>query len=212
MKTIVYSAIYGDYDKPINQCINRRPVLFSDHDWDCDWDVKIKKKKGSPRMAAKYFKCNPHKELNCDISIWIDGSGTIKTGKFIQRCVEMLGDYDMLAFKHNERDCIYKEADFCEWFEKYRNVDIRGQVEYYRKMGHPENAGLWACGLVVRKHNARTRRFNSLWWWHNKRFTYQDQLSFPICVKKSGVKLKTLELDLNDNNLITFLTPHGSLK
>lgn len=213
MNTIVYSAIYGDYDKPINQCIKQKPILFSDKRHKCNWSVKVvKKRESSDRMRAKYYKCNPHKELKCDVSIYIDGSGTIKTGKFVERCLELLGDADIAAFVHHERDCIYKEAEFCHMFEKYIGVDIMGQVEQYRKEGWPEDAGLWACGLLIRRHNPRVKKFNELWWRHIRRYTYQDQLSFPVCVKRSGVKLKTINLPLNENNLITFLTPHASNK
>lgn len=213
MKTIVYSSIYGGYDTPIKQIIKEKPILFTDQLTVDGWSAKMKRvHKKNDRMRAKYFKCNPHKELDCDISIWIDGSGTIRDKNFVKRCIEYLGDADMLAFKHPDRDCIYDEAEFCEMFEKYRHVDIMGQVREYKNMGWPEHTGLWACGLLVRRHNNRTKRFNKLWWEHINKYTYQDQLSFPVCTWLSGVKLKTLELELNDNNLITFLTPHASLK
>lgn len=213
MKTIVYSAIYGQYDKPIRQIIKEKPLLFTDRFGAPGWNIRVK---GVPysgdRMKAKFFKCNPHKQLDCDVSIWMDGSGTIHDKEFINKCIEYLDGYDMLAFRHPDRDCIYDEAQFCHMFEKYRNVDILGQVEEYRKRGWPEHNGLWACGLLVRQNNERTRKFNELWWEHIKKYTYQDQLSFPICVAESGVKLKTLELPLNDNKLVTFLTPHANLK
>ena len=213
MRTIIYSSIYGGYDKPINQCIKRKPVLFTDRRYDCKWNVQIKKKRAkNDRMRAKYFKCNPHKELNCDVSIYIDGCGTILTGKFVERCLELLGDNDMAAFVHHERDCIYDEAQFCHMFEKYIGVDIMGQVEEYRKRGWPEHAGLWACGLLIRRHNSRVKKFNELWWSHINKYTYQDQLSFPVCIKESGVGLATINLPLNENNLITFLTPHANNK
>lgn len=213
MKTIVYSSIYGGYDTPIKQRIKEMPVLFTDQILADGWHVKTREinRKGD-RMKAKYFKCNPHRVLSCDASIWIDGSGTILDKDFVNKCIEYLGDADMLAFRHPDRDCIYDEAEFCYMFEKYRHEDIVGQVESYKAMGWPEHNGLWACGLLVRRHNKRTKKFNELWWKHINKYTYQDQLSFPVCVKESGVKLKTLELDLNDNKLITFLTPHASLK
>ena len=212
MKTVIYSSIYGDYDKPINQCIKRVPILFTDKKYDCHWKVKIKKRpEKSNRMKAKYFKVNSHKELDCDVSIYIDGCGTIKTGKFLKLCLELLGDNDIAVFRHHERNCIYKEAEFCKNFEKYKGVDIMAQVNAYRELGWQEEAGLWACGLIIRRHNKKVEKFNGLWWKHIKTYTYQDQLSFPVCVKESCVKLKTIDMDLNNNNLITFLTPHARL-
>lgn len=213
MKVKIYSSIYGDYDTPINQIIKERPTLFADRKYKCNWNVVSKKIRAkNDRMRAKYFKCNPHKLFDCDVSIWIDGCGTIHTKDFVKICLEKLGDADMLAFRHPDRDCIYDEARFCHMFEKYINVDIMGQVEEYRRRGYPEHNGLWACGLLVRRHNKRTKKFNELWWKHIRKYTYQDQLSFPVCVKESGVKLQTLDLELNDNKLITFLTPHATIK
>lgn len=211
MKTIVYTAIYGNYDEPKRQPLLEKPTLFTDKVESEDWEVrKVKRRESSPRMKAKYFKCHSHL-ISRGISIYIDGCGTMIGKDFIERCLEYLGDADMLAFKHPDRDCIYTEAEFCRAFKKYINSDIMGQVDDYRKQGWPEHAGLWACGLLVRRNNERVRRFNKLWWKHINKYTYQDQLSFPICVKESGVKLKTLELPLNDNRLIMFLTPHASL-
>ncbi len=214
MKVIVYSAIYGAYDEIRTLLLREKPTLFTDKYIDNkNWNIIVKKKKlGSPRMNAKYFKCNPHKELDCDVSIYIDGSATIHSAYFVKFCLEQLGNADIMAFRHHERDCIYDEADYCKDLEKYKNVDILKQVEKYRQDGYPTHAGLWACGLLVRRHNKKTKKFNELWWKHIRQYTYQDQLSFPVCIKESGVKLKTLELDLNNNKLITFLTPHASLQ
>ena len=61
-------------------------------------------------MRAKYFKCNSHK-LDCDISVWIDGSAVIRTQDFVQWCLDQLGDGDIALIKHPDRDCIYDEAN-----------------------------------------------------------------------------------------------------
>lgn len=212
MKTIVYTAIYGDYDKPRKQPVEFKPRLYTDNLESEDWEVrKVNKKGKSPRMQAKWFKCHSH-IVSKGISIYIDGSGTMIGKDFVERCLEYLGDADMLAFKHPDRDCIYAEANFCQFMPKYQGVPVLEQVEEYRKQGYPAHAGLWACGLLVRRNNERVRKFNKLWWKHINKYTYQDQLSFPICVKESGVRLKTLELPLNDNRLVMFLTPHASNK
>ncbi len=199
MKTIVYTAIYGGYDDIKSQPV---PVeIFT--------EATHPRSEDHPRMQAKYFKCMPHEVLDCDISIWIDGSGQILGADFAERCVEYLGDADIMAFKHPERDCIYEEAKLSSGMLKYQGQDIMGQVSSY---GYPEHGGLWACGMIVRRHNAKTKKFNKLWWRENQKWTYQDQLSFPICILESGVNLKTLGLNLWNNDLISFLNPHVSTK
>ncbi len=212
MVITVYSAVYGGYDQLNHHPV--KPTLFTEIDGGLNaeaWDVKEVKVPGMhPRMKAKYFKCNPHECLpGHDISIWIDGSATIHDPNFVERCVKYLGKADMMAFTHpTDRKCIYEEAAFCRDFPKYRDHDILGQVEAYRQAGHPENDGLWACGLLVRRNNEAMRNFNQSWWLENCRYTYQDQLSFPFLVRKTGINLKTLWLNQLDNDLITFNTPH----
>lgn len=212
MKVIVYSAIYGNYDTPKVQPMDFIPVLFTDSVSDSEWAVKtVKREEDHPRMKAKYFKCNPHRVLDCDVSIWIDGSATVQKYDFIEWALSELKDNDMAVIKHPERNCIYKEAEFCKGMAKYASVDVMGQVEAYRKEGFPENYGLWACGLLVRRHNKRIKKFNEMWWEHNLKYTYQDQLSFPVCVKEAGVKLKTIDIKLSGNGIISFDTPHKSI-
>ena len=200
MKTLVYSAIYGDYDD-----IKVQPVevkLFT--------ETTHPRKESHPRMKAKYFKCNSHK-LDCDVSIWIDGSATIKTPDFEKWCLEQLGDGDIALIKHPDRDCIYDEANFCIFMDKYKDLPILEQVMEYAKQGYPQHNGLWACGLLIRRHNDKVKRFNKLWWEHNKKYTYRDQLSFPVCAKEVGLDIRTIDINLNSNNIVDFNTPHKSI-
>jgi len=200
MKTIIYTAIYGGYDD-----IKVQPVgvkLFT--------EATHPRKESHPRMKAKYFKCNSHK-LDCDVSIWIDGSATIKTPDFEKWCLEQLGDGDIALIKHPDRDCIYDEANFCIFMDKYKDLPILEQVMEYAKQGYPQHNGLWACGLLIRRHNDKVKAFNKLWWEHNKKYTYQDQLSFPVCAKEVGLDIRTINIELNSNNVVDFNTPHKSI-
>lgn len=209
MKTMIYCAIYGDYDKPKKQPLVERPVLFTDTLESEDWEIrKVYRAEEHPRMRAKYFKCMPHQVLDCDISIWIDGSATIKTPYFKEWCLEKLGDNDIALFEHPERDCIYDEANYCQGMPKYRDLPVLIQVMEYMRMKYPRKNGLWACGLLIRRHNKKVQEFNRLWWRHNKKYTYQDQLSFPVCAREVGLKVNTIDLNLWNNDVIDFNSPH----
>mgnify|MGYP000843545748 CR=1 FL=1 len=204
MKTIVYSAIYGSYDTPKALPLEEKPILFTDNlESDC-WEVrKVERPEQHPRMKAKYFKCMPHEVLDCDVSIWIDGSVELKVPNFVQWCLDQLGDKDMALLKHPERDCIYDEANFCQFMPKYQGVPVLEQVEEYRKQGYPEHNGLWACTVMIRRHNNKVEEFNKLWWEHNNKYTYQDQLSFPICAKQVGLDINTINMNLWNNDIFS---------
>jgi hypothetical protein len=196
---MVYTAIFGNYDD-----VKKQPVEVKVVNEESGWYPKDL----HPRLQAKYFKCNSHL-LETEYSIWVDGSATIHDPQFIQRCLDYLGKSDLMCFVHPEgRRCIYQEAEYCKNMPKYKDVDIQGQVDAYRQQGYPELNGLWACGLVVRRHTPKVEEFNKLWWEHNLKYTYQDQLSFPVVLRETGVNFKTLWLNQHDNDLITFMTPH----
>lgn len=207
MKTIIYSAIYGDYDEPKAQPLKEKPVLFTDKIESKNWEVrKVDRQDPHPRMKAKYFKCMPHEVLDCDASIWIDGSAKIKVPYFKEWCLEKLEDNDIALFRHPDRDCIYEEAIVSERMPKYANLPIEQQVMEYREGGYPTHGGLWACGLLIRRHNDKIKRFNKMWWEHNNKYTYQDQLSFPICAKEIGLNIGTIEDNQWYNDIIEFNT------
>jgi hypothetical protein len=212
-KVVVYSSIYGNYDEPKVQPLKDKPILFTDKLESEDWEVrKVERKEVHPRMQAKYFKCMPHEVLDCDVSIWIDGSATIKIPNFEKWCLDQLGNADIALIKHPERDCIYDEANFCQFMQKYQGVPVLEQVEEYRKQGYPAHSGLWACGLLIRRHNNKVRQFNKLWWKHNKKYTYQDQLSFPVCAREVGLDIRTINIsNLLDNSVVVFSAPHKSI-
>lgn len=211
MKTTVYSAIYGDYDEPKAQPLKVKPILYTDKIETDDLEVRrVDRKEPHPRMKAKYFKCNSQ-ILDCDVSIWIDGSALVYHPDFEAWCLEQLGDGDIALARHPDRDCIYDEANFCVFMPKYRDLPIMGQVEEYKKQGYPAHKGLWECGLLIRRHNDKIKRFNKMWWEHNKKYTYQDQLSFPVCARECDLDIRTININLHNNEVVCFNTPHKSI-
>ena len=91
-------------------------------------------------------------------------------------------------------------------------VPVIEQVEEYKKRGYPAHNGLWACGLLIRRNNDKIKKFNKLWWEHNKKYTYQDQLSFPVCAREVGLDIRTIDIsNLLDNSVVVFSAPHKSM-
>lgn len=228
-KIAVYSAIYGGFDDIKNQpkqTIDCDFIMFTDNKklfeatnnktWTIVEDkrevtqnsekLEKYKKTNLSRVVAKYYKCNPHQILSdYDYTIWIDGSAQIKTANFVKDLIKKLGKNELMVFKHPERNNIYDEAEFCKDWPKYKDLDIIGQVQYYKKSGFPDNYGLSAGGMIVRKNkNLNVKNFNEGWWNENLDWTYQDQLSFEYVVWKTGVKLKRLNLNLWSNKFIEF--------
>lgn len=198
----VYTTIFGNYDtlKPVPKqnitatfyCITDNPKL-SAPGWKIIL-VNYPRKDLHPRLRAKYFKMFPYEvpELNKkQITIYVDGSIQITSEKFVQYCVQNLAS-DMVLFKHPNRDCIYEELKASQSLEKYKTEPINEQIEAYKQL-YPRNGGLYACGVLVRKHTEEVKRVMQSWWLENIKWSYQDQLSFPFVCKQHNFTPGTFE-------------------
>lgn len=188
MRLTVYSAIYGGYDRPKSAFpVGEKCVLFTDDRYlkAPGWEVRYEPLDwiSTPMLRAKWWKTHPELAVpDTDVSVWIDGSlapGPI----FGSRCRDALGKMDVAFTPHPLRTCIYTECDASMGLPKYDAARMLQQVGYYRKMGHPENWGLFASGAMTRRHNNRVEQFNHEWWQHNITWTWQDQLSLPYVLR-----------------------------
>jgi len=167
MNVRAYSAICGNYDHP-------REDAFSGYD-------KFRRNV----MNAKIYKLLPHKFLDDDVTIWLDGNITLNLSP--EEIVNyFLGDSDMALFKHPERDCIYDEAPCAAGLyedEKIR-AEIFEQAEHYKKIGFPAHAGMGECNMLIRRNTQKVNAFNEAWWAETCRWSNRDQMSFPVVLSR----------------------------
>lgn len=196
MKALIYSAIYGGFDDPIEQpeqTIDTDFVMFSDKPvksktWKnnvADLQKHKELKCNNPRMAAKYWKLLIHNWIKSkyDLTIWIDGSVKILREDFAEKCLEWLNGNRMLVFEHPDRDDIYDEFQVHYANpKKYGSQKVKEQEEVYRTEGMPEHNGLYACTIIARQGD--TSKFDEAWWQENLKWGYQDQPSFAYLVWK----------------------------
>jgi hypothetical protein len=106
------------------------------------------------------------------------------------------------------RDCIYDEAEFCLPIPKYSTLPIEQQMAYYREMGYPKHAGLWATGLIVWNKEIRNVLFGRKWLLEQMRWGFQDQLSEPFLIDQMDIDICTLPWDLYTNGLFEWHAGH----
>jgi hypothetical protein len=139
-------------------------------------------------MNAKIFKVLPHKFLECDISIWLDGNIYLKVPK--EKLVdEFLGDADMAVMEHYHKKDIYWEKMMLNSTFKSRTPWVRDEVEkqiaYYEETNQiPKREEMVMGGLIIRRHNRIVNAFNGAWWAEICRFSQRDQLSLPVVIKR----------------------------
>ena len=165
-----------------------------------------------PVYNAKIYKVLPHKFLDCDISIWLDGNLSLKVPpeEMVDR---FLGDADMALFKHPHRESIHWEIKWIEYQFRHRKDspilrDAKAQFEHYKSQGFPRKTGIYYCGFIIRRHNKLVEQFNEKWWAEITRWSARDQLSFPVVAREMPeVKINKIEGNVRDNPYITF-KPH----
>ncbi len=181
-KIEIYTAICGNIDAPRSDI-----KCFTGHNNFV-----------SPNLNAKIYKVLSHQYIDSDISIWVDGNITLLCSPE-ELVNEFLGDADIGVFKHPVRNCIYKEEGELKKVQKIKHQlpIIRKQIEYYMSIGYPKNNGLYENGVIVRRHNKIIEEFNNAWWSEISKWSYRDQLSFPVIL----TKFPELKLKLNTGDV-----------
>jgi len=169
----VYTAIINDKDAPRDDV-----TVFTGYN-----------KFYSPAMNAKIYKLLPHKFLDAEITVWLDGNISLQVPKE-QIVEEWLGDADMAMLRHYKRQDIYWEAKWIPYAiknhpdkrETLKEVD--DQIAHYEKIGVPRNIGLSMGGIIIRRNKPIVNRFNEAWWAEVCRWSVRDQLSFPVVLRE----------------------------
>jgi hypothetical protein len=182
----VYTAIFGNYDnlkEPLHPQVNEEADFYCFTN-NPDLQSKIyhiirqEPKFTNPRKSARYFKIKGDPLLQkYKYVIWCDGAIQI-IAKSLYEILAVLGEHDFGVFKHPDRICAYEEGKVC----MERNLDdvstIFRQLSGYYKEGFPKNYGLIESSAYIKRVNADTTNFTSMWWHEVNTQSIRDQLSF----------------------------------
>jgi len=143
-------------------------------------------------LAAKQYKLMPWTVTDAERVIWIDANMEVTSPSFAREALACVHD-GIAVFEHPRRACIYEEAEACLGPEsqggKYADQPIREQVAQYRVDGHPEQAGLFACGVIAwDSTDAQACDLGERWMAEVERWTVQDQLSFPVLTRQMAIE------------------------
>ena len=196
MRTAIISAIYGASDeikKPFDQSdIDCEYLLITDDAALSSgvvdakgWQIIYEPSKLLPVRAAKIPKLFPWRYTDAPTSIWVDGSIEVRSPNFAKNLLEVANPLAMYA--HPDRDCLFDEANLTLHIGRYEPEwpIINQQVEAYES--HPKNSGLWASGIIARRHTDEVKAFSEAWSREINRYSYQDQISLPYVVSKTGL-------------------------
>lgn len=210
----ILTSIYGGYD-------NLRPILPQE-DLSVEWifvtDVVPEDPKGwrvvhepkphlHPNRAAKRAKTVPWEYTDAPMSLWIDGSFRVQSSRFAIEALEYANP--VAQFGHPFRDCLFHEAICTAAVGKYAEQVpiIEAQARHYREAGHPDSWGLWATGVIARKHTKEIKELGWQWLTEVHTWSVQDQVSQPYVLRKVGLRPELFPEDYFSSPWIAY-EPH----
>jgi hypothetical protein len=195
----ILTAIYDAYDelKPV------LPQTGVDVEWICvhdgapppaeaakGWTLVYEPRPGvHPNRAAKHPKYEPWKYTDAPVSVWVDASFRVVSDRFAVEAAAGLTDEEPIAqFQHPWRDCLYAEAKESAALAKYAGEPVLEQANAYALTGHPERWGLWATGVIARRHTDAVRELGGRWLHETEQWSFQDQISQPYALRETGLR------------------------
>ena len=167
-------------------------VAFTDNPEDrdrTDWRViGIHPSAEHSRMVAKAYKLLPHLYLpEYEYNIWLDGSFEVTSPTFVDEALACVKDTGIAMWRHSHRDDVFAEAA-ASVEAKYDGVPLAEQARYYASVGLPAMFGVWCTGVMARRtHDRNVVRLMDAWMDENRRWTYQDQVSFSFALWRLGL-------------------------
>lgn len=151
------------------------------------WEQVIVPSMRKVRKHARYFKTMVHEVLpDADVSVWVDANLRLLAPPKI--ALKWLQHRDLAAFRHPDRECLFREAEFCLAVKKGTTGKIRRQIEVYKQFRMPLNYGLASTRCVVRRHTKAQKKVNEAWWKEIQTYSVRDQISLPFVCWKLGLK------------------------
>lgn len=218
---VVYTAMFAENGRQYDNMVEPELVVrdgsveyyyFTNCQMSSDvWKIiDIENNNLSGRRASRWIKTHPFILFpDADFVLWHGGNVSLKIDP--HDLLKFLGDNDTAILKHPIRDCVYKEFGWCGALDVGKIINA--QKVRYQAEGYPENNGLVAANLVLRKNSSEARKLSRAWWDEVVLGSHRDQLSFNYTSWKTGISFSTISYvgDFVDNDIYE-KGPHRSRK
>lgn len=203
-RIIVYSVLVGGYEPirpPEVMDPNVRYILFTDNSALIvdHWEIVYFDTLGlSPRRASRLPKLLPHHYLpDHDVSIYLDASLSLRVSDVSEMTKGWLQNYDIAAYPHFERDCIFDEIEECLRLGKSDPTLTGVFYERLKKEQFPRNWGLLENAFLVRRNTPMMRRINELWCTEYMAGAERDQFSLMYILWRASIPYSVIK-DVNN--------------
>jgi uncharacterized coiled-coil protein SlyX len=219
-KKVVYTCITGAYD-----LLYDHKHLNSEWDYICfsdtikqdqnnqSWKIRpLEYKQLDDVRNQRWHKINAHKILSeYEHSVYLDANIEITGDDFFEKVNKKIHTNSIISMTvHPERDCVYDELQACINLKKDDKKIMRDQIEYLKRDKFPAKQGLYACGIIYRRHNdKKIVKIMDDWWKMVKMFSKRDQLSFTYVLWKNEFKeMNVFDFKVYEDNEYLHYWPH----
>ena len=141
------------------------------------------------RLQARIPKCfGWQMKPGYDIYIWMDAQFGLRIGG-IEYMLGHLGDKDMAVFRHPHHKTIQKEWDVIHRDEPYIVERYGGELDG----GWDRTLPVYAGGIFIYRNIPKVQEMLKEWWYHNSRFTLDDQLALSTVIKQFDVQINVIQ-------------------
>ena len=212
-KKICYTVITGDYDslkEPTQITKGWDYICFTENQKLIDktsenWKfIKMGHSSDKSKHQRKKKIYNEWMFASYDVSVYVDGSMYINCdlNEFIDKNCKT--DFNLM--NHPSRNCIYQEAAACIMLQKDNTATIMQQTLDYKEEGLPNDAGMVATGVMIRRHTPEVIEFCRKWYIEILEHSKRDQLSFNYVNWKTPINYTTFDFNVLQKEFI--ITSH----
>lgn len=193
---VIYTSVAGGYDNlktPLAELGNFDFYAFSDNFLEPvePWQqVPFDEAWPDPVRTAKKPKVLPHLYFpDYEWSLWIDANLFMLSDLSLFLTSAIDNQAQVALFEHPERNTLEGEVTQLRKLRKDEPELIQAQYARYQSEGWDNQLPLYECNFIVRRHNdPDVVRAMALWWNEIHENSRRDQVSFPYCMWKSGIR------------------------
>lgn len=154
----------------------------------------------SPQRTSRLPKILAHRYLNTYASIYHDASFTLTTPPH-ELVASALRGANIAMHAHPCRKCLYEECDVLIREQIGTPSLVAVQRGKYIRDGMPPDFGLWAAGLIVRRHSTDVAILEQEWWNQFINGCERDQVALPMAAHITQTHIATIPGNV-------YLSPH----
>ena len=205
-KNVVYTVLTGNENYTLKSVQNKNPnwdyLCFTDLPRKAKgWKYVIIPNKKNSQKLSRDVKIQYFKYVNdYDISVYIDTKFTpIKNIDTFTKNAIM--NHDLCVMSHPKRTTITEEVNHCIKVGKDKKETLLNQMNHYSSKGFLDNVGLYAPGIMIRKHgNVKLEKFMKLWYEQIEQWSHRDIISFSYTLWKHPIAMNVIDFKKTYNH------------